>query len=235
MTLLAAGALAEASTSCYSRLVNDWFCAAYLRDYRPELVHATVEHLLITVVSVAAGFVVALPLALLARRIPRLESTIMAATTGIYTIPSLALFPLIVPLTGLSPTTVVVGLALYSLTILVRNTLEGFRGVPEEVRESARGMGFSGPRMLLRVELPLALPVIMAGLRIATVSTVALTTVGAIVAYGGLGNLLADGVSSNFKAEILAASVICVLLAFALDAVVLLAQRLLTPWTRGSR
>lgn len=233
MTLLAA--VPQAAESCYSRAVNDWFCPAYLRDYRPELVHATVEHLLITLVSVAVGLVIAVPLALLARRLPRLESTILAVTTGIYTIPSLALFPLIVPFTGLSPTTVVVGLALYSLTILVRNTLEGLRGVPEEVRESALGMGFSRPRMLLRVELPLALPVIMAGLRIATVSTVALTTVGAIVAYGGLGNLLADGVTSNFKAEILAASVICVLLAFALDAVIVVAQRLLTPWTRGAR
>jgi osmoprotectant transport system permease protein len=232
VTLLAA--VPAASESCYSRAVNDWFCPAYLHDYRPELVHATVEHLWITVVSVVVGFALAVPLALLARRLPRLESTIMAVTTGIYTIPSLALFPLIVPFTGLSPSTVVVGLALYSLTILVRNTLEGLRAVPEEVRESALGMGFSRPRMLLRVELPLALPVIMAGLRIATVSTVALTTVGAIVAYGGLGNLLADGVSSNFKAEILAASVICVLLAFVLDAVIVVAQRLLTPWARGA-
>jgi osmoprotectant transport system permease protein len=232
VTLLAA--VPAASESCYSRAVNDWFCPAYLHDYRPELVHATVEHLWITVVSVVVGFALAVPLALLARRLPRLESTIMAVTTGIYTIPSLALFPLIVPFTGLSPSTVVVGLALYSLTILVRNTLEGLRAVPDEVRESALGMGFSRPRMLLRVELPLALPVIMAGLRIATVSTVALTTVGAIVAYGGLGNLLADGVSSNFKAEILAASVICVLLAFVLDAVIVVAQRLLTPWARGA-
>ena len=235
MTLLAAVPALAASESCYSRAVNDWFCPAYLSDYRPELVHATVEHLWITVVSVVVGFVIAVPLALLARRLPRLESTIMAVTTGIYTIPSLALFPLIVPFTGLSPATVVVGLALYSLTILVRNTLEGLRAVPDEVRQSALGMGFSRPRMLLRVELPLALPVIMAGLRIATVSTVALTTVGAIVAYGGLGNLLADGVSSDFKAEILAASVICVLLAFALDAVIVVAQRLLTPWSRGVR
>jgi len=235
VTLLAAAPAFAASESCYSRAVNDWFCPAYLRDYRPELVHATVQHLWITVVSVIAGLVIAVPLALLARRLPRLESTITAVTTGIYTIPSLALFPLIVPFTGLSPSTVVVGLALYSLTILVRNTLEGLRGVPDEVRESALGMGFSGLRMLLRVELPLALPVIMAGLRIATVSTVALTTVGAIVAYGGLGDLLADGVSSNFKAEILAASVICVLLAFALDAVIVIAQRMLTPWTRGVR
>lgn len=229
MTLL----VTAAGQSCYSRAVNHWWCTQYLSDYRPQLVSATWQHLWITLVSVALGFVVAVPLALLARRFRRLESSILAVTTGIYTIPSLALFPLIVPLTGLSPTTVIVGLTLYSLTILVRNTLEGLRAVPAEVRESAIGMGFSPARMLFRVEFPLALPVVMAGLRIATVSTVALTTVGAIVAYGGLGNLLFDGVASDFKAEILAASVICVALAFALDAVLVLTQRLLTPWSRG--
>jgi osmoprotectant transport system permease protein len=222
----------DTGASCYSRLENHWFCTSYLSNYRSELVSATTQHLWITLVSVAVGLVVALPLALVARRYRRLEGFILGISTAIYTIPSLALFPLIVPFTGLSPTTVIIGLALYSLTILVRNTLEGLRAVPAEVRESALGLGFSPARLLFRVELPLALPVVMAGLRIATVSTVALTTVGAIVAYGGLGNLLFDGVSSNFKAEILAASVICVLLAFALDAVLVGVQWLLTPWTR---
>jgi osmoprotectant transport system permease protein len=127
---------------------------------------------------------------------------------------------------------VVIGLALYSLTILVRNMLEGLRAVPEDVRESATGLGYSPVRLLFRIELPLALPVLMAGLRIATVSTVALTTVGSIVSYGGLGNLLASGVNEDFKAQILAASVLCVLLALALDALLLGVQRLLTPWTR---
>ena len=230
MTLLAA---ADAGgPSCYSRVVNDWVCLDYLRDYRSELLAATREHLEITVLAVALGLLIALPLAVLARHAQRLESLILAVTTGIYTIPSLALFPLLVPFTGISRTTVVIGLALYSLTILVRNALEGLEGVPEETKESALGMGFSRTRLLLRVELPLALPVIMAGLRIATVSTVALTTVGALVSYGGLGNMLADGVNSNFKAEILAASVICVLLAVLLDLLLVLAQRLVTPWAR---
>ena len=229
MTLLAGAA----EPSCYSRTVNHWVCADYLRDRGSELADATVQHLWITAVSVALGLVLALPLALLARRYRRLENGILAVTTGLYTIPSLALFPLLVPFTGLTPATVVVGLALYSLTILVRNSLEGLRSVPAEVRESAVGLGYSPARLLVRVELPMALPVIMAGLRIATVSTVALTTVGAIVAYGGLGNLLADGVSENFKAEILAASVLCVVLAVALDVLLLGVQRLLTPWTRA--
>ena len=219
--------------SCYSRLTNEWICGQYLQDRQSELVDATVEHIAITVISVLVGVVIAFPLALLARRLPRLESTILGFSTGIYTIPSLALFPLLVPFTGLSPTTVVIGLALYALTILVRAMLEGLRAVPAEVRESATGLGYGPTRLLFKVELPLALPVIMAGLRVATVSTVALTTVGSLVAYGGLGNLIRDGVSTNFRAELFTAAVLCVLLAIVLDVLIVVMQRLLTPWTRG--
>jgi osmoprotectant transport system permease protein len=219
--------------SCYSRLTNEWICGQYLQDRQSELVDATVEHIAITVISVLVGVVIAFPLALLARRLPRLESTILGVSTGIYTIPSLALFPLLVPFTGLSPTTVVIGLALYALTILVRAMLEGLRAVPAEVRESATGLGYGPTKLLFRVELPLALPVIMAGLRVATVSTVALTTVGSLVAYGGLGNLIKDGVNTNFRAELFSAAVLCVLLAIVLDVLIVLMQRLLTPWTRG--
>jgi osmoprotectant transport system permease protein len=153
----------------------------------------------------------------------------------IYTIPSLALFPLLVPFTGLSMTTVVIGLGLYALTILVRAMLAGLGGVPEEVRESAVGLGYGPARRLLRIELPLALPVIMAGLRVATVSTVALTTIGTLVSYGGLGNLIQDGVNTKFRAELFTASVLCVLLALVLDALIVLLQRALTPWTRTGK
>jgi osmoprotectant transport system permease protein len=224
---------AAAEPSCYSRLTNEWICVQYLQDRQSELVDATVEHIWITVASVLLGVVVAFPLALLARRLPRLESTILGVSTGIYTIPSLALFPLLLPFTGLTPTTVVAGLALYALTILVRSMLEGLRAVPEEVRESATGLGYGAGRLLFRVELPLALPVIMAGLRVATVSTVALTTVGALVSYGGLGNLIKEGVETNFRAELFTAAVLCVALAVLLDVVLVAAQRLMTPWTRG--
>jgi osmoprotectant transport system permease protein len=226
---------AASEPSCYSRLTNDWICGQYLVDRSSEIVDATVEHIWITVVSVVLGVLIAFPLALLARRFVRLESTILGVSTGIYTIPSLALFPLLVPFTGLSPTTVVIGLALYALTVLVRAMLEGLRAVPEEVRESATGLGYGAGRLLFRVELPLALPVIMAGLRVATVSTVALTTVGSLVAYGGLGNLIKDGVSTNFRAELFTAAVLCVLLAVVLDVLIVVAQRLLTPWTRGAQ
>jgi osmoprotectant transport system permease protein len=224
---------AASGPSCYSRLTNEWICGQYVQDRQSELVDATVEHIWITVVSVLAGVAIAFPLALVARRFPRLESTILGVSTGVYTIPSLALFPLLVPFTGLTATTVVIGLALYALTVLVRAMLEGLRAVPADVRESATGLGYGATKLLFRVELPLALPVIMAGLRVATVSTVALTTVGSLVAYGGLGNLIKDGVNTNFRAELFTASVLCVVLAVVLDVVIVVAQRVLTPWTRG--
>lgn len=229
MTLLAAG---EAPT-CYSRLRNEWFCVDYLVDRRDVILEATWQHLGLVAAALALGLALAVPLALLVRRHPRLEGGVLGLTTGIYTIPSLALFPLLLPFTGLSAATVVIGLALYALTILVRSMIDGWRAVPAEVRESATGLGYSGTRLLLRVELPLALPVMMAGLRVATVSTVALTTVGALVAHGGLGNLLVTGVGEQFRAQILVASVLCVLIAVVLDAALVLLQRLLTPWTRA--
>lgn len=224
---------AAAEPSCYSRLTNEWICWQYVSDRHSEIVDATVQHLGLTVAAVVAGLVIAFPLALSARRYPRLETTILGVSTGIYTVPSLALFPLLVPFTGLSPTTVVIGLALYALTVLVRSMLQGLRSVPDEVRECATGLGYGRSRLLYLVELRLALPVIMAGLRVATVSTVALTTVGSLVAYGGLGNLIKDGVSTNFRAELLTAAVLCVVLAVLLDVLLVLAQRVLTPWTRG--
>ena len=230
MTLLVPAA---AEPSCYSRLTNEWICLQYVEDRKSEIVDATIEHIEITVAAVLLGIVIAFPLALLARRLPRLESSILGASTGIYTIPSLALFPLLLPFTGLSPTTVVVGLALYALTILVRSMLEGLRAVPDDVRESAIGLGYGATRLLVRVDLPLALPVMMAGLRVATVSTVALTTVGSLVSYGGLGNLIKDGVESNFRAELFTAAVLCVVLAVLLDVLIVVVQRLLTPWARG--
>ena len=230
MTLLGG---ADSGPTCYSRTVNDWICPAYLTDRGSELADATWQHLVITVSAVVLGLVVAFPLALLARRVPRLESTVLGVATGLYTIPSLALLPLLVPFTGLTATTVVIGLALYALTVLVRAFLEGLRSVPEDVRESATGLGYAAGRQLFRIELPLALPVVMAGLRVATVSTVALTTIGSLVAHGGLGNLIKSGVDTNFRAQLLAAAVLCVVLAVLLDVLLVLAQRLLTPWTRS--
>jgi osmoprotectant transport system permease protein len=138
--------------SCYSRLVNKWYCTDYLRDRHHDLTSALGQHLQITLWAILVGVVVAFPLALLARRLPRLQGMILGTSTMIYTIPSIALFPLLVPFFGLSMKTVVVGLALYALTILVRSMLAGLLGVPDEVRESATGLGYGKTRLLLRIE-----------------------------------------------------------------------------------
>jgi osmoprotectant transport system permease protein len=214
---------------------NDWICGAYYSSRAQDLVDATVQHVWITAVSVALGLLIAFPLALAARRWKPVAGPVLGFTTILYTVPSLAMFSLLLPLFGLSAAVVVTGLVLYSLTILVRNILAGLESVPQDAKEAARGMGFGPTRQLFRVELPLALPAVMAGLRVATVSTVSLTTVGAIVGYGGLGNLIYEGMNSLFKAQVLTASAICVALAVAADLLLLGVQRLLTPWTRGRR
>jgi osmoprotectant transport system permease protein len=225
----------DTSAECYNAVNNSWFCPAYLSNFQDQLVDATVEHVWITVVSVLLGTAIAFPLALLARRNRAAAGVVLGGSTILYTIPSLAMFSfmLIPPFPGISPWSVVIGLALYSLTILVRNMVAGLEAVPEEVRDAARGLGYGPVGMLLRIETPLAMPVIMAGLRVATVSTVALLTVGSILGYGGLGNLIRLGVASSFKAQILTASVLCVVLAFVFDAMLLGVQRLALPWQRG--
>lgn len=210
---------------------NEWLCAEYVRSRRSELLDALSQHITLTVVSVLIGLAVAVPLAIIARRL-HLSQAVLGAATVVYTIPSVALFSLLIPFTGISATTVVIGLVLYSLTVLVRNTLAGLAAVPDDVRDAARGMGMGPLRMLLRVELPLAVPAILAGVRVATVSTVALTTVGGIINYGGLGNLIFGGLQSTFRAQVLTAALLCVLLAVAADLALLGAQRLLTPWQR---
>lgn len=221
-----------ASSNCLT--ANEWICGEYLRSRSGELVDATTEHVAITVTAVALAVVVSFPLALLARRWRLAAGGILSLTTILYTIPSLAMYALLLPWFGISASVVVCGLVLYSLTILVRNTLTGLRAVPAEAREAALGMGYGRLRLLFGVELPLALPALMAGVRIATVSAVSLTTVGAIVGHGGLGNLIYSGMDTYFKAEVLTASVLCVALAVAADLLLLGAQRLLTPWTRGA-
>ncbi|MFI8963602.1 ABC transporter permease [Streptomyces sp. NPDC053493] len=219
-----------AATNCL--VTNDWICGEYLRTRSQELTDATVQHVGITAVSVLLGLLVAFPLALLVRARPGFAGPVLGLTTLLYTVPSLAMFSLLLPFLGLSSALVVTGLVLYSLTILVRGILAGLAAVPAETREAAKGMGYGAGRLLWEVELPLALPALMAGVRIATVSTVALTTVGSIVGRGGLGNLIEDALPTFFKAQVLAASVLCVLLAIVADLLLLGLQRLLTPWTR---
>jgi osmoprotectant transport system permease protein len=223
------------SQDCLTR--NDWICLEYVRTRSDQILEALQEHVYITVVSLVFGFAVAFGLALLARRRPRLRGLVLGVSTGLYTIPSLALFPLLlIPglalWGGLSSTTVIIGLVLYSLTILTRGILAGLDGVSPDVKESALGMGYGRRRLLWQVELPTALPTVFAALRVAAVSTVALTTVGVIVGHGGLGNLIFQGFQSNFNAQVLTASVLCVVLAVIADLLLVGIERLMTPWRR---
>jgi osmoprotectant transport system permease protein len=213
---------------------NPWFDGSYVIDNWDTIVRYLGEHVRLTVGAVLIGSAIALPLALLARRSRFLAGPALALSTIIYTIPSLAMFAFIFPFTGLSAKTVLIGLAAYSLVILVRNFLAGLQGVPDDVREAARGMGYGSLRLFWRIDLPLALPSFMAGVRIATVSTVALTTVGVLVGHGGLGQLITGGFNANFyRAEIVTGALGCVLLALVADLLLAGVERLLTPWTRA--
>jgi osmoprotectant transport system permease protein len=215
---------------------NPWFDSGYVVDNWDTILRYLGEHVRLTVGAVLLGAALALPLALLARRSRLLSGSVLGLSTVVYTIPSLAMFAFIFPFTGLSATTVLIGLVAYSLVILVRNFLVGLQGVPDDVREAARGMGYGSVRRFVQVDLPLALPAFMAGLRIATVSTVALTTVGVLVGHGGLGQLITGGFNANFyRAEIVTGTVGCVLLALAADVLLAGLERLLTPWTRAVR
>jgi osmoprotectant transport system permease protein len=181
---------------------NEWVCGEYVTTRAGELWAATGEHLYITGVAVLLGVLISVPLAVVAQQWRRARPITLGVATALYTIPSLALFSLLLPFTGLSAATTITGLVIYSLTILVRNLLAGFDAVDNEVLDAARGMGFGRWRMLWKVQMPLALPAAFAGLRVATVSTIALTTVGTIVNYGGLGDIFTRGLRSNFKAEV---------------------------------
>jgi osmoprotectant transport system permease protein len=216
---------------------NPWFDPSYVTDNWDTIVGYLDQHVRLTVGAVLLGALIALPLALLARRTRLLAGPVLGLSSVVYTIPSLAMFAFLAPFTGpLSATTVLIGLTLYTLVILVRNFLAGLQGVPADVREAARGMGLSTAQTLWRVDLPLALPAFMAGLRIATVSTVALTTVGVLVGHGGLGQLITGGFAANFyRAEIVTGAVGCVLLALVADLLLAGAERALTPWARRSR
>jgi osmoprotectant transport system permease protein len=211
---------------------NPWFSMSYLENNWSDIAQYTGQHVSLTVQAMVIAVLVALPLAVLAHRVPALGSAAVGTTAVLYTVPSLALFGLLVPFTGIGRTTVLIGLTVYALLVLVRNTLVGLQGVPGEVRDAARGMGYSSARRLIAVELPLALPAILTGVRLATVSTVALVTVGVVVGYGGLGQLMYRGFNSSYRAEIMTAAVLCLLIALVADLLLLAAGRALTPWVR---
>jgi osmoprotectant transport system permease protein len=234
--VVSAAAEAGGAVLAVDEAPNPWIDPSYVTENWDTILRYLGEHVRLTLGAVVLGALIALPLALLARRNRVVAGPVLAVSTIVYTIPSLAMFAFIFPFTGLSATTVLIGLVAYSLVILVRNFLTGLQGVPADVREAARGMGYGPVRLFWQIDLPLALPAFMTGLRIATVSTVALVTVGVLVGHGGLGQLIYGGFNANFyRAEIVTGSVGCVLLALLADVLLAGAERLVTPWARAVR
>lgn len=212
---------------------NPWFSWEYLASNPDRILGALTEHVTLTVQSVLIAALVGVPLAIAAYWFRPLTGPILAGAGVLYTIPALAVFAFIAPYLGIGTRTVVIPLVLYALLMIIRNTLTGLVQVPAQVRDAARGMGYGRLAMLFRIELPLAVPGILTGLRLATVATVAMTTIGVVVGHGGLGQLILGGFRSNFfRAEILTGTVLCVALALVLDLLLLAAGRLATPWLR---
>ena len=212
---------------------DQWVRWDWVRDNGDDILAATRQHVELTLLAVVLGLLIAFPLGLVARRWRRTSGPILGFTGVLFTIPSLALFALLVPFTGLSRTTAEVGLVGYTLLILVRNILAGLDGVPDDVREAAQGMGFRPLAQLVRVELPLALPAIVAGIRIATVTTIGLVTVTGLIGQGGLGALIIEGINRDFRTPLVVGSVGSVALAVLADVALAGAARLLAPWNRA--
>jgi osmoprotectant transport system permease protein len=206
---------------------------SWVSDHLDDIRDYLIQHVQLTVLAVLFGLLLAFPMSLAAIRWPRLYAPILGFTGVLFTIPSLALFILLIPFTGLSISTSLIGLTMYTLLILVRNIVEGLRGVDHDVREAAQAMGYTRARQLLQVELPLALPVIMAGIRIATVTTIGLVTITALIGQGGLGRLFVDGFTLDFSTPIIVGIILSALLAFAADLALVGLQRQLTPWARS--
>ena len=205
----------------------------WIAGHLDELAFRLGQHVELTAFAVGAGLVIAFGLSLLVLRSPRLEAPVTWITGTLYTIPSLALFALLVPITGLSVLTAEIGLVSYTLLILIRNIVRGIRGVPAEVREAALGMGYAPRQLLWRIEVPLALAVIIAGIRLATISTIGLVTVTALIGQGGFGFLILIGIQRFFSTELIAGAVLSVALAIGADALLVLLQRRLSPWVRA--
>jgi osmoprotectant transport system permease protein len=215
---------------------NGWFCTGWLHQHWGDTLQpALVQHVELSLIAVGIGFVLAAALALLGLRYRLLDPPIGLFADFLYTIPSLALFQLLVPITGLTVTTVEIALVSYTLLILYRNMISGLRAVPAETLEAARGSGLTRTQTFVRVELPLALPTIVAGLRIATVSTVSIATVAAFVIPKGLGHPIFVALNQDiFKTEILAAGLLVIGLELLADLLLVLVQRVLTPWARAA-
>jgi len=216
--------------------VDPWINWAWLSTHVPYVLAAVQEHVILTVIALVGGLVIALPLGVAARRWTNLHlrPAVLTVFGGFYTIPSIALFALLIPYTGLGTLTAEIPLVGYNVLILVRNVLVGLDAVPPDVIDAADGMGYRPWARLIRIELPLALPAIFAGLRVATVSTIGIVTITAVIGLGGLGQLILRGLIESFHTPLVVATVLCIVLAFIADLLVAGAQRLAVPWSRAA-
>ena len=216
-----------------ARAGEPWIDWDWVGRHLDDIEAATREHIELTVLAVGIGLVVSFPLGLLSARWRRWYAPVMWFSGLLYTIPSLALFVFFIPITGLSRTSALIGLVIYTLLILIRNLVAGLDAVPPDIKDAATGMGYGGAARLLRVELPLALPTIIAGVRIATVTTIGLVTITAYIGQGGLGQLIRQGLEQDFTSPLYIGSILSVALAVVADLLLLLVQRLATPWARA--
>jgi osmoprotectant transport system permease protein len=221
------------ATGVVGAVEDPWIRWSWISGHVPVIRDALTQHIELTVIAVVVGLLIAMPLGLLAWRQRLLRGPIFSVTGILYTIPSLALFAILIPFTGLTVLTAEIGLVSYTLLILIRNIVVGMDAVPPDVREAARGMGYRPFVELFRVDLPLAVPAIMAGIRIATVTTIGLVTVTALIGEGGLGSLILDGLIRDFKTPLVVGTLLSVALAIVADVSLSGLQRLVTPWSRG--
>ncbi len=210
----------------------DW---VWIVEHLDDIWEAVLQHLQLTILPLAIGFVISLVLAVWAVRQPRVYGPVTAISGILYTIPSLAAFAVLRPITGLSLLTAIIPLTTYTLLILVRNIVAGFHAVPADVLEAAEGMGYTRRERLLRVELPLAIPLMLAGLRLASVTTIGLATVVSVLgnSFGGLGQLITEGLQTFFPTKYLLGAVLSIFLAFAADFLFVRFERLVTPWAHA--
>jgi osmoprotectant transport system permease protein len=217
----------RAAPTFHFKKVSDW---QWVTGHMSYFWSVSRTHLYLALSAVVLGLMLALPIGVACVRLRKLYGPVLVITSVLYSLPSLAVFAFLVSITGLSNLTVIIPLAIYALALLVRSVVDGLDNVSAEVRLAATAMGYRPLRRLLSVELPAAVPVVMAGLRVATVSSISLVTVGALIGIGGLGQLFTAGENTNFQTEILVGIVLVLFWALVFDVLLLVAQRLLAPW-----
>jgi osmoprotectant transport system permease protein len=205
-----------------------------MQNAGPVLWPALLQNARLGLIPVALGTLIAVPLGVVCARWRWFYGPTLSVTSALYALPSLALFVVLLDYTGLTETTIIIPLTLFSLSVLVPNVVDGMRSVPEPVRQAATAMGFSPLRRLIQVELPIAAPIVIAGLRVATVSSISLVSVGQLIGIGGLGYLLIDGYQRSLFVEVYVGIALIVALALTADVLLVLSRRLVTPWQRGS-